>query len=48
MPPHHHGPKFSQFYAGLGKFDKIVCWAPLPGGLAPSPTENPGSTPGEV
>ena len=27
------------------KFGKIIGWRPLPGGLAPPPTENPGSAP---
>ena len=31
---------FMQFF---GKFGKIIVWRPLPGGLVPPPTENPGS-----
>ena len=33
-----YDPKF------FAKFGKIICWRP-PGGLAPPPTGNPGSTP---
>ena len=33
---------FMQFF---GKFGKIVCWRPSPGGLAPPPVGNPGFTP---
>ena len=35
---------FMQFFAIFGK---IICWRP-PEGLAPPPTGNPGSTPGNT
>ena len=42
------GPKFSQFHAVFRKFWQNHRLAPLPGGLAPPPTENPGSVPDSV
>ena len=37
---------FLNFMQFFGKFGKIIGRHPLPGGLAPPPTENPGSAPG--
>ena len=36
---------FLNFMQFFGEFGKIIRRHPLPGGLAPPPTENPGSTP---
>ena len=36
---------FLNFMQFFGKFGKIIGRQPLPGGLAPPPTENPGSAP---
>ena len=36
---------FLNFMQFFGKFDKIIGWRPLSGGLAPPPTGNPGSAP---
>ena len=44
-PMVHNFLNFMQFF---GKFGKIIGWHPLPGGLAPPPTENPGSAPETV
>ena len=41
-PTAQHFLNFMQFFK---KFGKIICWRP-PRGLAPPPTENPGSAPG--
>ena len=37
------GPNSFNFMQFSGTFGKIVCWRP-PGGLAPPPRGNPGST----
>ena len=44
-PP--YDPKFSQFHAVFHKIWQNHMLAPLPGGLAPPPTGNPGSAPGD-
>ena len=36
---------FLNFMQFFGNFGKIICWSPLPGGLAPPPTGNPVSAP---
>ena len=46
--PGAHPPtvqNFLNFMQFLGKFIKIIGRRPLPGGLTPPPTENPGSAP---
>ena len=39
-------PNSLNFIQLLGKFGQIVCWRPLPPGLAPPPRGNPGSATG--
>ena len=41
------GQNFFNFMQFLGKFGKIVCWRPLPEGLAPPHQGNPGSATGK-
>ena len=37
--------QFSQFQGFFLEILQIICWSPLPGGLAPPPTWNPGYPP---